>query len=77
MSKLNPNVLVCRPAFIKPSHHSKKRPLIARLAIPIAAVADRFTEDAGVDRAQVARCSLDVARSGAAQRIFGNRTSRN
>jgi hypothetical protein len=55
LSELNPNVLVCRPAFIKPSHHSKKRLLIARLGIPIAAVAVRFTEDACVDRAQAAR----------------------
>lgn len=72
LSKLNPNAPVCRPALIKPSHHSEKRAPIARLVISIAAIADRVTENAGVDRAQVARCMLEIARNGAAQHIVDN-----
>lgn len=76
LSKLSPNIFAFRPAFIKPSHRSAKRPLVARLAAPVAAIADRFTDGFSVDCEQLARCLLDVAQNGADQHILDNRTIR-
>ena len=72
LSQLSPTVFHFRPAFLRPSHPGQKRPLVARLFVPIASVADRFTDSFSVDVATLARCLIGVARSGAVRQIFDN-----
>jgi nucleoside-diphosphate-sugar epimerase len=75
--KLSPNVFNFRPAFIRPAFHGQKRPLIAKLYAPLAFIADLFTDSFSVNCSQLARCLLDVAKNGASQSVFDNRTIRN
>lgn len=76
LSKLSPNVFNFRPAFIRPSHPRQKRPLVPTLFAPIAWVVDHFTDNFSVDTATLARCLIDVAKVGAEQSIFDNRSIR-
>jgi uncharacterized protein YbjT (DUF2867 family) len=76
LALLGPRVFNFRPAFIKPAHPGQKRPLIPTLFLPIAAVADRFTEDFSVDAATLSRALLDVAKRGGEEHLFTNRVLR-
>ena len=77
LSKLSQNVFHFRPAFIRPAHAGQKRPLTARLFVPVADIADLFTDSFSVGCSQLASCLLDVAKHGAEQSILDNRTIRN
>lgn len=76
LSKLSPNVFNFRPAFIRPARPGQKRPLVPTLFGPIAWVVDHFTDSFSVDSGTLARCLLDVAKTGADQAIIDNRSIR-
>ncbi len=82
LSALSPAAVHFRPALIRPSRSTQRRPLVARLFLPVADVVDRFTDGFSVEVGQLARCLIDVAKHGtgklrAGQRILDNAAIRN
>lgn len=73
LSELTPNAFHFRPAMIREPGGSVRPPRLARALVPLALVLDRFSEQVSVECRQLARCMLDVAKRGAAQRVFDNR----
>jgi nucleoside-diphosphate-sugar epimerase len=72
LAPLSENVFLFRPAFIKPSNSSYKRPAIQTFAKYITNVLDLFSEAFSIDVAILAKCLINVAKHGSPNKLMNN-----